>query len=177
MLTGSILRSAQLSNGGTRNMLWRPYHLIVENRLGKLFAGVSSGNAEPIVAAFAPRHEHIFIGQHALGGRRTSLASTRKWYERLLRLLPDIAFEITRIEVRGPPWNTIALADWNETNSGTDGVRTANSGLHVIHLVWGRMSRLQIITDTFALQETLDRLAENGGGEGPAPPHNHRSFD
>jgi ketosteroid isomerase-like protein len=151
-------------------MLWRPYHLIVENRLRALFAAISSGSAEPVVAAFAPDHEHIFIGQHALGGRRTSLAATRKWYERLLRLLPDISFEITRIEVRGPPWNTIVLADWNETNSGTDGVRTANNGLHVIHLVWGRMSRLQIITDTFALQETLDRLARAGVVEAHAPP-------
>ena len=97
-------------------------------------------------------------------------AATRKWYGRLLRLLPDIAFEITRIEVRGPPWNTIALADWNETNSGTDGVRTANTGLHVVHLAWGRMSRLQIITDTFALQETLDRLARAGVEEAHAPP-------
>jgi hypothetical protein len=77
------------------------------------------------------------IWQHALGGRRTSLAATRRWYERLHRLLPDISFEITRIEVRGPLWNTVALADWNETNSGTDGGRTANTGVHIIHLVWG----------------------------------------
>jgi ketosteroid isomerase-like protein len=151
-------------------MLWRPYHLIVENRLRKLFAAISSGNAEPILATFAPRHEHIFIGQHALGGRRTNLSATRKWYERLLRLLPDISFEVTRIEVRGAPWNTVAVADWTETNSGTDGVRTANAGVHVVHLVWGRMSRLQILTDTFALQETLDRLARAGVKEARASP-------
>ena len=54
------------------------------------------------------------------------------------------------------------LADWKETNSGTDGVRTASTGLHVVHLAWGRMSRRQIITHTFALQQTLDRLARAG---------------
>lgn len=37
-------------------MLLRPYHLIVENRLRTLFAAISSGNAEPVVAAFAPDH-------------------------------------------------------------------------------------------------------------------------
>ena len=32
------------------------------------------------------------------------------------------------------------------------------------------MSRLQILTDTFALQETLDRLAAVGMKEAHAPP-------
>ncbi len=104
-------------------MLWRPYHLIVETRLRALFAAISAGNAEPILAAFAPRHEHIFIGQHALGGRRTSLPATRRWYERLLRLLPDISFEVGRVEVRGPPWNTVALADWTEPIRARTGSR------------------------------------------------------
>ena len=151
-------------------MLLRPYHRIVERRLRTLFAAISAGNAEPILAAFAPQHEHIFIGSHALGGRRTTLAATRKWYARLLRLMPDIAFQVSRVEVRGPPWDTVALADWTETNSGTDGVRTSNTGTHIVHLRWGKMSRLQILTDTVALQQTLDRLAQTGVAEAQAPP-------
>lgn len=151
-------------------MLWRPFHLIVEKRVRALFAAISAGDAAPVVAAFALKHEHIFIGQHALGGRRTTLAATRKWYERLSRLLPDIAFQVTRIEVRGPPWNTLVVADWNETNSGTDGIRTDNTGVHVIHLRWGWISRLQILTDTLGLQQTLDRLTKAGVAEAHAPP-------
>ena len=77
---------------------------------------------------FARRFEHRFIGDdHALGGLRTTLPTTRQWYARLYRLLPDISFEVQRIAVSGTPWNTIVVAEWTETNSGTDGVRTSNA--------------------------------------------------
>jgi ketosteroid isomerase-like protein len=135
-----------------------------------LFSAISSGDAKPIIDAFAERHEHIFIGQHALGGRRTRLQRTREWYERLLRLLPDISFQVTSLEVRGAPWDTIVLVEWTETNSGTDGVRTSNTGVHIVHLSWGRMTRLYILTDTLVLQKTLDRLASAGVSEATAPP-------
>src|ERR1700731_3046643 len=99
------------------------YHAIVEKRVHALFAAVNRGDAEPVLQAFANRFEHSFLGEdHALGGARHTLAATRRWYERLYRLLPDIEFEVRRIRVSGSPWNTTVVADWKETNSGTDGV-------------------------------------------------------
>jgi ketosteroid isomerase-like protein len=144
------------------------YHAIVRRRVEELFGHVNRGNAEPVLRLFARRFEHSFPGNHALGGLRTTLPATRQWYERLYRLLPDIRFELRRIRVSGSPWNTLVVAEWEETNSGTDGVRTYNSGIHVLHLRWGRATQLIICPDTVGLKATLDRLALAGHAEAHA---------
>ena len=144
------------------------YHAIVRRRVEELFGHVNRGNAEPVLRLFARRFEHSFIGDHALGGSRTTLSATRRWYERLYRLLPDIRFELLRIRVSGSPWNTLVVAEWRETNSGTDGVRTYNNGIHVLHLRWGRATHLIICPDTVGLTATLDRLALAGHAEAHA---------
>jgi ketosteroid isomerase-like protein len=147
------------------------YHAVVESRVRALFAAVNRGDAEPVLRAFAPRFEHSFLGEdHALGGSRRTLAATRRWYERLYRLLPDIRFEVRRVSVSGGPWNTLVLAEWDETNSGTDGVVASNRGIHVLHLRWGRATRLAICPDTIGLKATLDRLAIAGNAEAHAAP-------
>jgi ketosteroid isomerase-like protein len=146
------------------------YHTIVRQRVLKLFAAVNRGDAEPVLNAFAPRFEHIFLGDTALGGARRTLRSTRAWYERLYRLLPDITFDLRRVSVSGAPWNTVVVAEWRETNSGTDGVRTSAEGVHVLHLAWGRATRLIICPDTMKLRATLERLAAAGNAEALASP-------
>ena len=146
------------------------YHAIVRHRVRELFNAVNQGDAEPVLRRFARRFEHSFLGDHALGGsRRTPLAS-RQWYERLYRLLPDIRFDLTQISVSGGPWNTVVVVEWDETNSGTDGVRTYNHGIHVMQLRWGRATRLLICPDTIGLRVTLDRLAAAGNTEALAAP-------
>jgi ketosteroid isomerase-like protein len=146
------------------------YHAIVRRRIKALFAAVNRGDAEPVLAMFAPRFEHVFLGDHALGGERTTLPATRRWYERLYRLLPDIHFDLRDIAVSGGPWNTIVVIDWDETNTGTDNVRTHNRGIHVVHLRWGRATRLIICPDTLGLKATLDRLSAAGNAEASAAP-------
>ena len=138
------------------------YHTIIRRRVLALFDAVNYGDAGPVLDAFAPRFEHVFLGTSALGGRRTSLAATKAWYERLSRLMPDIHFDVERVAVSGTPWNTLAIAEWRESNSGTDGVRTFNRGIHAVEIRWGRMTRLTICPDTVALMATLDRLAAIG---------------
>lgn len=146
------------------------YHRIIRQQILKLFAAINSGDAEPLLNTFASKFEHVFIGDTALGGTRHSLQKTRAWYERLYRLLPDIAFDVHRISVSGPPWNTLAVAEWTETNSGTDGVRTSAEGIHVIGLAWGRVTRLIICPDTVRLKATLERLFASGNAEAHASP-------
>ena len=146
------------------------YHAIVRRRVRALFSAVNQGDAEPVLQAFASRFEHAFLGDHALGGSRRTLSATRQWYERLYRLLPDIRFDLRRIDVSGGPWNTLVVVEWDETNSGTDGVRTNNRGIHVMHLKWGRATRLLICPDTIGLVATLDRLAATGNTEALAEP-------
>jgi ketosteroid isomerase-like protein len=147
------------------------YHSIVEKRVRALFDAVNRGDADPVLRAFAQRFEHSFLGEnHALSGSRHTLAATRGWYERLYRLLPDIEFEVRRVWVSGSPWNTTVVAEWKETNSGTDGVRTSNCGIHFLHLRWGRATELIICPDTVGLKATLDRLAIAGNSEAHATP-------
>jgi hypothetical protein len=73
------------------------YHAIVRRRVVGLFAAVSNGDARPVLGGLAPRFEHFFLGDHALGGSRFTLEKTRLWYERLYRLLPDISFDLRAI--------------------------------------------------------------------------------
>jgi len=147
------------------------YHSIVETRVRALFDAVSHGDAEPVLRAFAKSFEHSFLGEdHALSGSRHTLAATRGWHERLYRLLPDIEFEVSRVWVSGSPWNTMVVAEWQETNSGTDGVRTWNRGIHFLRLRWGRVTQLIICPDTVGLKATLDRLATAGNSEAHAAP-------
>lgn len=146
------------------------YHAIVRRRIRALFDAVNHGHAEPVLQSFARDFEHRFLGETALGGARHSLAATRAWYERLYRLLPDISFVLHRISVSGPPWNTLVLVEWTETNSGTDGIRTENHGVHVARLAWGRMTQLVICPDTIAVKASLDRMALAGNSEAMAAP-------
>ena len=147
------------------------YHAIVRARIRSLFDAVNRGDAEPVISAFSREFEHRFLGeQHALAGSRTTIGKTREWYGRLYRLLPDIRFELEQIIVSGPPWSTIVSVEWLETNSGTDGVVTSNRGVHVVHLAWGRVTRLLICPDTAGLKATLDRLFAAGNEEAHAAP-------
>ena len=146
------------------------YHAIVRRRVVDVFRAVSSGDAEPVLRTFAPRFEHTFLGEFALGGTRRTLSATRQWYERLYRLLPDIKFDLKDILVSGGPWNTLVAVSWEETNSATDGVRTYNRGVHLMQLRWGRATRLVICPDTVGLKATLDRLGTAGNAEALALP-------
>ena len=146
------------------------YHAYVRRRVRRLFDAVNQRNVEPVLELCAPQFEHAFLGSHALGGSRHNLSATKAWYARLYRLLPDIHFDIRRIWVSGAPWNTIVVIEWDETNSGTDGVRTTNRGIHTLQLRWGRATRLIICPDTTGLVDTLVRLAGSGNEEAGAAP-------
>jgi ketosteroid isomerase-like protein len=146
------------------------YHAYVRVQVRRLFEAVNKGNAEPVLQLFAPQFEHAFLGSHALGGSRRTLSATREWYARLYRLLPDIHFDIRHIWVSGTPWNTTVVIEWDESNSGTDGVRTTNRGIHALHLRWGQATRLIICPDTTGLVATLMRLAKSGHEEADAAP-------
>jgi ketosteroid isomerase-like protein len=146
------------------------YHAIVRRRVVDLFRAVSNGDAEPVLRTFASRFEHTFLGESALGGTRRTLSATRRWYERLYRLLPDIKFDLKDILVSGGPWNTLVAVSWEEANSATDGVRTHNRGVHLMELRWGRATRLVICPDTAGLKAKLDRLGTAGNAEALALP-------
>ena len=150
------------------------YHAVLCRRIRSLRDSMSRGDTAPVLAAFAPDATHVFIGAHAMSGRRVTPEGIRAWYARLRRLLPDLRFTAHPIDVAGPPWATLAVVERTETNSATDGVETSAQGVHVLHLRWGRITRMLILTDRSALQATLDRSATTSGGESLAPPIDER---
>jgi len=146
------------------------YHSIVKSKLQAAFAGLNAGRIEAITDLLATDADHTFIGSHALSGTRRTPEAIHCWYERLLRLLPDISFTLREIDVQGPPWHTLATVEWTETNSGTDGVRTSADGVNVIRIRWGKVTSVHIYTDTVKLVGTLDRIATQGTLEAHAAP-------
>ncbi len=64
----------------------------------------------------------------------------------------------------------MVVIEWDESNSGSDGVRTSNHGIHTMELKWGRATRLIICPDTAPLIATLDRLFRAGNTEAHAAP-------
>ena len=113
--------------------------------------------------------EHSFVGDSALGGSRTTLSKTRNGTNGFIGSSRH-SLRSTKITVSGGPWNTIVVIEWDETNSGTDNVRTYNRGIHVVHLRWGRATKLIICPDTIGLMATLERLKAAGNAEALAAP-------
>lgn len=46
------------------------YHTIVRRHIRSLFEAITRGDAESVLVQFIPRFEHVFLGNHALGGLR-----------------------------------------------------------------------------------------------------------
>jgi ketosteroid isomerase-like protein len=146
------------------------YHGIVARRLRASFDALNRGDFEPVIAAFAPAHEHAFYGAHPLGGTRRQLDTTRAWYGRLARLLPDLRFHIEALTVSGMPWNTVAMVEWTDRFTLPDGSVGSNQGVHVLRLAWGRVIGLRVYCDTQKLAAYCKMAAEQGRMEGALPP-------
>jgi ketosteroid isomerase-like protein len=146
------------------------YTWIVRSKLESAFAAINRGDYAPVIAAFNPEHEHVFYGEHALGGARKNLETTKRWYERLQKVFPDLRFEIKSIAVNGWPWKTHAVATWTDTFTLPNGERGSNQGVHTFELAWGRVKRLEIYCDTERLKNYCARIAESGVSEAALPP-------
>ncbi|HAT30117.1 MAG TPA: hypothetical protein DCW29_04485 [Janthinobacterium sp.] len=83
----------------------------MRRKIAALFHELNRGNYAPILNTAAGRFEHCFAGQHALSGRRTSMAQTRAWYARLVRIFPNLRFELDRVIVCGWPWDTLVTVE------------------------------------------------------------------
>jgi hypothetical protein len=146
------------------------YHAIVRRKLRRAFADINAGRYEGIVGQFAPRHRHAMAGEHALAGERHTLASTARWYERLQRLLPGLAFDVRAIVVGGMPWRTVAAVAWDDRFTLPDGTQGGNTGMHEFELRWGRVHSLVIHCDSQRLQRYCERLVACGVAEAGAAP-------
>ena len=120
------------------------YHAIVRHRVRKIFAGLGKGDWESALAGMADRFEHIFPGDHALGGTRHTKVGLRAWFQRLFAVHPVLKFEIKHIASSGTPWDTTAVIEWRDRAVMADGDTSyVNDGVHIIRLRWGKIVRVR----------------------------------
>ena len=146
------------------------YRSIVERKLRRAFEALNQGDHSPVLAAFGAPVEHVFFGDHALGGSRHAMSSIVPWYQRLKTVFPDLQFDIQSLAVRGMPWNTVAMVEWRDRFTLRDGAKRGNQGVHVLRLKWGKVVSLRVYCDTQVLASVLRELQAQGVSEAGQPP-------
>jgi ketosteroid isomerase-like protein len=144
------------------------YSLIVRRNIRNAFAQINRGKYAGIVKQFAPNAEHVFYGDHALGGSRFTPAGIARWYKRLPAIFPDLRFDVKKITVNGWPWDTTVAVEWVDHFTLKDGTSGSNQGAHVFGIRWGKVISLHIYCDTAKLVGYLERLVEQGVAEAGA---------
>jgi ketosteroid isomerase-like protein len=138
------------------------YRSIVAHRLRRVFQALNRGDHAPVLAAFGTPVEHMFFGEHALGGHRQDMPAIVAWYARVKTVLPGLHFDIDAIAVTGMPWNTTALIEWRDHITLPDGSLRGNRGVHALRLVWGKVVSLKVYCDTQRLAGILRELEAQG---------------
>lgn len=84
------------------------YKRIVEIKARRAFAQLNRRQPEKVVKQFADRFSYRFVGDHALGGTRTTRPGMVRWFERVFTVFPGTRFTVHDVLVRGWPWRTRA---------------------------------------------------------------------
>jgi ketosteroid isomerase-like protein len=146
------------------------YRHVVEKKLRAGFDALNRGDHQSVMALFAQEFEHVFYGDHALGGARHQHRSIVPWYARLKSFFPDLHFEVQAVAVRGLPWNTVALVEWRDRFTLRDGTKGGNQGVHVLRLKWGKVVSLRVYCDTQVVAGALSSLERQGVKDAGAAP-------
>jgi len=146
------------------------YRSIVEHQLRRAFKALNQGDHATVLAAFGAPVEHVFFGEHALGGSRHAMSSIVPWYARLKTVFPDLHFDIESLAVKGMPWNTVAMVEWRDRFTLRDGTPRGNQGVHVLRLKWGKVVSLRVYCDTQVLASVLGELQLQGVADAGLPP-------
>lgn len=146
------------------------YRAFVERRIRTTFRQLSEGDYEPSLAQMSPGLVHVFPGDHALGGVRHTREGMQRWFARLYAIFPDLRFEVSRVLVRGSPWDTTVAVEWVDRATPADGIPYVNEGTHLIRLRRGRIVALRASCDTQKVAAVCERLATRGMADAAAPP-------
>ena len=146
------------------------YHYIVKSKIRSMYEHLNAGDHEVMLKGLAPSFEYVFYGDHALGGRRTTEASMRLWWQRAFRLMPNSTFELGEVLVTGWPWNTRIATSERVHGELPNGSYYENHAHQLIHMKWGKMTWMRTSEDTQALVKALDGLAAAGIEEAHAAP-------
>jgi hypothetical protein len=145
------------------------YRAIVDRKVRRIWAELNSRNTAPLLEGMADDFSHTFLGEHAMGGTRTSVAQMSLWFERVFRFFPDIRFEPLSVAVSGMPWNTVVLT-WIDVTVPVENEVFKNTLAQRVELKWGRVQNVINVEDTQLLAMLLDRLAAAGMAEATYAP-------
>jgi hypothetical protein len=73
------------------------YRRLVARQVTSIFASLSRGDHDRVIAALAPDVHHSFAGDHSLGGERHGKESVAAWFGRLARLCPEMRFAVRQV--------------------------------------------------------------------------------
>ena len=145
------------------------YRLIVKKKVRDSFGALSRGEPEAVVRQLDPGVRYTFVGDHALGGTRSSADGVRRWFDRVFRLFPGLTFVPRDVLVGGWPWNTTVLVVADVVGEAA-GEPYANRMNQRLSLSWGRITSIETVEDTQLLVRTLERMAAAGVREAVAAP-------
>jgi ketosteroid isomerase-like protein len=144
------------------------YRLIVARNVRRAWAAIERRQPDAVLSLLADGFVHMFAGEHALGGERSSRKTQAAWFARLFRLFPDIHFTTRDVLVAGCPWNTRVLAVIDVAIPSEPDY--SNVVIQRLRLRWGRITRIDNLEDTQRLAALLDRRGQQGNPEATAPP-------
>ena len=146
------------------------YSSIVKTRIRQSFDPVNDHRWDDLLGSIAPAVDHRFLGAHAIGGERHDRETLRRWFERLGRVLPNLRLTINEIWVKGPPWNTTVVVQWDGAATLLDGSPYVQHAVHLITLRWGKIHALDVFEDSQAVERALEAQARAGLQEAVAEP-------
>lgn len=147
------------------------YHWMVKKRLEKSFKALNNGRYDVITRQFhKTKATHWFSSNHPLSGLRTKYPDILLWYERLSILMPDLSFNIKKINVKGLPSKTTAYIHWTDSLTDREGKRYHNKGMHIITIKWGKVVGLEVYCDTLYLNNYIEALVKQGIKEATLAP-------
>ena len=149
---------------------FNPYHSIIKGKVRQQFTCVNEHKCDELLKGVSDETlEHAFAGDHSLGGKRHDKVNLKKWFERLGTVLPDLKLEISDIQIKGGPNNTLAIVRWKATCILLNGEPYTNYGAHFITIKWGKAVKFDVYEDTKTVSHGLDVQFEAGIKEAKAP--------
>jgi hypothetical protein len=146
------------------------YHNYIRKLVRSNFKSIEEHRPEEVMSGISDiTLEHTFAGDNSLSGTRHDKESVLRWFKRVNIVLPELKFEITDIQVKGGPANTLVIARWTATCRLLNGEPYENKGVHFINIKWGKAVKFDVYENTKVVSHGLDVQFEAGIKEAKAP--------
>jgi ketosteroid isomerase-like protein len=146
------------------------YAWLIKRYVRRQFDRIGRADHAAVLRGVAENVHHRFAGDHALGGERHDKQALQRWFARLSRLCPAMAFEVHTVAVSGWPWDMTVAAEWSALVTPAKGPDYTNARVHVIGIRRGQVIRLFAYEDSQAVATACTEMAELGISEAAEPP-------